>query len=301
MNKIVNLLKEINPFNSKDTNNEVLYLIKILLTTFIVYFISLIIGEVLIIGGSYLFGFNATDHQMPQDVVLLCSFYGYIITILLFLLFTKMINKKKISSIGLDKKFKTIFKGILIGITTLTIIIGILLLCGAIKYNGFNSNINIFIIILYFFGYFIQSSMEELISRGYLLHRLKEKLSIKTAVFVSIIFFTGGHFPQLFNEGLILGLIGVINLFLISLIFTVLTFKDKNIYSAIGFHFIWNFVLFNIIGLNLSGIEITNPLLKMKVVNSFLTGSSYGIESSIITMIVLFFIFIFLKRKVVIK
>ena len=66
-----------------------------------------------------------------------------------------------------------------------------------------------------------------------------------------------------------------------------LTLKDKNIYSAAGFHFIWNFSLFSIIGLNLSGLETSNAIFKMKAVNKFLTGYSYGIESSIIFTIIL--------------
>ena len=87
MNKIINILKEINPFSNKKVENKGLYLIKIFLTAFVLYFASIIVGEALIIGGSFLFGYNATDNQMPYDTMLLCSFYGYIITILLFIRF----------------------------------------------------------------------------------------------------------------------------------------------------------------------------------------------------------------------
>ena len=72
--------------------------------------------------------------------------------------------------------------------------------------------------------------------------------------------------------------------------------KEKNIYSAIGFHFIWNFALFNVIGLNLSGIEITNSIFKFNVENMFLTGGNYGIESSILTTIVLSIMFLVIKK-----
>lgn len=301
MNKIINILKEINPFGNKKTVNKGLYLIKIFLTAFLLYFTSMLVGEVLIIGGSYLFGYNATNNQMPYDIMLLCSFYGYIITILFFILFTKKVNKDKLDKIGLDKNIKTFFKGLLLETISLSFIMIFLIICGAVKFNGINNNINWLFFILYLFGYLIQSTMEEIITRGYLLHRLKERLPIETAIFMCIIFFTASHLSKLFDEGMLIGIIGVINLLLISMIWVITTLKDKNIYSAIGFHFIWNFILFNVIGLNLSGLETTGSVFKFAAVNSFLTGSSYGIESSIITTTVLAIILLITKRNLKIK
>ena len=286
MKKILEIIKTINPFSNKDTDNKLLYTIKILLTAGILYFVSLLVGEALIIGGSYLFGYNATDNQLPYDIMLICSFYGYIITILTFIIFVKKRNKDKLSNIGLDRNFKTFFIGILLGIVSLSLIIIPLILCGAIKFVGIN-NINWLFFGLYFGGYLIQSFMEELICRGFILHRLKDKLPIIVAIIISILFFSIGHFSKMFDEGVLIGIIGIINLILISLIFVVITLRNKNIYGATGFHFIWNFALFNIIGLNLSGLETNNSIFKMEAVNKFLTGYSYGIESSIVCTIIL--------------
>ena len=123
INKVTDILKNINPFSNKEVDNKILYTIKILLTAGVIYFVSLIIGEVLIIGGSYLFGYNATDKQMPYDIMLLCSYYGYLIMIFAFIIFTKKINKIKIDKIGLNKNIKTFFKGLLMGIVALSFII----------------------------------------------------------------------------------------------------------------------------------------------------------------------------------
>ena len=80
-----------------------------------------------------------------------------------------------------------------------------------------------------------------------------------------------------------------------------ITLKCRNIYGATGFHFVWNYALFNIIGLNLSGLEITNSIFKIEVVNKFLTGYSYEIESSFITTIILIIVLLFVKRNIKIK
>ena len=287
MMKVLNIFKSINPFSNKNTDNKILYTIKILFTAGVLYFISLLIGEALIIGGSYLFGYNATDNQLPYDIMLICSFYGYIVTILTFIIFVKKRNKDKLSKIGLDINFKTFFKGVLIGIVSLSLIIILLILFGAIKFVGINNNVNWLFFGLYFGGYLIQSFMEELICRGFILHRLKEKLPIIVAIIISILFFSIGHFDKMFNESALIGIIGILNLIIISLIFVVITLKNKNIYGATGFHFIWNFTLFSIIGLNLSGLETTNSIFKMEAANKFLTGYSYGIESSIVCTIML--------------
>ena len=287
MKKILEIIKTINPFSNKDTDNKLLYTIKILLTAGILYFVSLLVGEALIIGGSYLFGYNATDNQLPYDIMLICSFYGYIVTIFMFCLFIKKVNKDKFSKIGLDNKFKTFFKGVLIGVISLSLIIIPLILCGVIKFEGINNNMNWLLFGLYFGGYLIQSFMEELICRGFLLHRLKDKLPIIIAIIISILFFSIFHFSKMFDDGVLIGIIGLINLILISLIFVILALKNKNIYGATGFHFTWNFALFSIIGLNLSGLETNNSIFKMEAVNNFLTGYSYGIESSIVCTAVL--------------
>ena len=233
---------------------------------------------------------------MPFDIMLLCSYYGYLITILFFIIYTKKINKVKLDKIGLNKNIKTFFKGSLMGLIALSFIIVPLIMCGAVKFNGINTNINWLFLILYFFGYLIQSTMEEVVCRGYLLHRLKEKIP-NGAILISILFFLIGHLSKLFDEGFIIGIIGIANLLLISMIWITTTLKDKNIYSAIGFHFIWNFALFNIIGLNLSGLEITNSIFKFNAENIFLTGGNYGIESSVITTIVLSIMLLVIKRQ----
>ena len=298
VSKFFNIIKAINPFNGKDTNNKLLYIVKILLTTQVIYFITLLGAEALIIGISMIFGYNATDHQLPQNIIQIISFFGYIIPIIAFIVYTKKITKSKPERIGLDKNFKPFIKGTLIGITTLASTITILILFGAIKFEGLNSNINWSFIILFFFAFLSQSGMEEVICRGFIFHRLKEKVPLVFALAINVGFFMVGHITKMFDDGTLIGITGIINAVLIGLIFTILTIKDKNIYSAIGFHWIWNFALASIIGLNLSGNDATNSIFQMEVVNKFLTGYSYGIESSFITTIILIIILLLTKRNV---
>ena len=81
----------------------------------------------------------------------------------------------------------------------------------------------------------------------------------------------------------------IVNLVLISLIFSLLTIRFKSIWAACGLHSAWNYILYSILGLNLSGKdERATAVFDMSSSGSnILNGADYGIEASIITTVVL--------------
>ncbi len=87
------------------------------------------------------------------------------------------------------------------------------------------------------------------------------------------------------------GVIGVANLVLISIIFSLLTIRFKSIWVACGLHSFWNAILYCILGLNLSGNDETvTVIFNMKSVgNNIWNGGAYGMEASLITTVVLAF------------
>lgn len=96
---------------------------------------------------------------------------------------------------------------------------------------------------------------------------------------------------SLFDGGMTYGVIGVANLVLISIIFSLLTIRFKSIWVACGLHSFWNAILYCILGLNLSGNDETvTAIFNMKSVgNNIWNGGAYGIEASLITTVVLAF------------
>ena len=82
---------------------------------------------------------------------------------------------------------------------------------------------------------------------------------------------------------------GVVNLLLISVIFSLLTLWFRSIWAACGLHAMWNYILYSILGLNLSGNDETvAAVFDMQSVGSnILNGGDYGIEASVITTAVL--------------
>lgn len=94
-----------------------------------------------------------------------------------------------------------------------------------------------------------------------------------------------------FAGKMIYSVIGIINLILISIIFSFLTIYFKSIWAACGLHSFWNAILYSVLGLNLSGNEETvAAVFNMKSVgDNIWNGSIYGIEASAATTVVLDF------------
>ena len=130
--------------------------------------------------------------------------------------------------------------------------------------------------------------MEEILCRGLVLQSLKEKTSLPVAISVSTILFIIPHWSSLFAGETIYGVLGIVNLIFISIIFSLLTIRFNSIWVACGLHSFWNFVLYNVLGLNLSGNDEVTAIFNMQSVGkNILNGSDYGVEASIITTVVL--------------
>ena len=144
-------------------------------------------------------------------------------------------------------------------------------------------------ILLLFGGFIIQGATEEILCRGIVLHALKEKTSVWIAIALSTVLFIMPHWSSLFDGGTVYGVIGVANLVLISIIFSLLTIRFQSIWAACGLHSFWNAILYSVLGLNLSGKDETvTAIFNMQSVGKNIwNGGEYGIEASVITAVVL--------------
>lgn len=283
-------LKNIFPFNSRTEMPTALFVVKKILAFWLCYIAGLFIAEGVIILLHFALGKNMlVGDVFDAQTITLITYYGYIIISGVALLYWKLIEKKPLSEMGLTKRFGNYFIGIIAGVILLAISVFVIVLTGNIEYHGFFENADILMIILLIGGFIIQGATEEFLCRGIVLHSLKEKTPLWLAIAVSTILFIVPHWSSLFEGGTIYGVIGVANLVLISIIFSLLTIRFKSIWVACGLHSFWNAVLYCILGLNLSGNDETvTAIFNMQSVGKNIwNGGAYGIEASIITTIVL--------------
>lgn len=284
------LLKNISPFNNRTDMPGVQYIAKKTLAFWFCYIAGLFLAEFLVILLHFALGKNMlVGDVFDAQTITLIIYYGYIILIAVTLLYWKLAEKKPLSAMGLTKQFGSYFIGIGAGILLLAVCVIAILLTGTIKFHGIFENADIPRILLFVGGFMIQGAMEEILCRGFLLHSLKEKVSLPVAVAVSTVMFVLPHWSSLFAEEMIFGVIGIVNICLISLIFCLLTIRYKSIWAACGLHSFWNAILYSVLGLNLSGNDETSTAIfnMQSVGKNICNGGAFGIEASIVTTAVL--------------
>ena len=283
-------LKNISPFNNRTEMPVLLYVIKILLVFLICKFGGEIIAEGVVILIHFAVGKNPLNGEMfdPQTITLI-TYYGYIIVIGITLLFWKLFQKKPLSETGITKHFGSYFIGAAEGVLLTVISVIAVMLTGSIKYCGVFKNIDFAVILLMLGGFIIQGAVEELLCRGLVLLSLKDKAPLSVAIGASTLVFVIPHLTTLSEANTIYVITGILDLILISVIFSLLTIRFDSIWAACGLHSVWNFVLFNILGLNLSGndTKIAAVFDMRSVGKNILNGGDYGIEASVMTAVVL--------------
>ena len=282
----------------------VIYVIKIILAFFVCKFAGEIIAEGIVILIHFAVGKNPLKGEMfdPQTITLI-TYYGYIIVIGITLLYWKLFQKKTLSEMGITGRFGNYFIGAAAGVLLVGISVLAVILTGTIKYHGVFKSIDFAVIFLMLGGFIVQGATEEILCRGVVLFSLKDKTPLPVAIGVSTLVFMLPHLSTLTDGKPVFVLIGILDLILISIIFSLLTIHFNSIWAACGLHSIWNYILYSILGLNLSGNDTkTAAIFDMRSVGeNVLNGGEYGIEASIITAAVLavsaVLLFILSKRK----
>ncbi len=251
-------LKNISPFNNASEMPMIIYVIKMILAFLVCKFVGEIAAEGVVILIHFAVGKNPLEGEMfdPQTITLI-TYYGYIIVIGITLLYWKLFQKKAPSEMGITKRFSNYFIGAAAGVLLVVICVLAIMLTGAVKYHGIFKNINFAVILLMLGGFIIQGATEEILCRGVVLFSLKDKTPLPVAIGVSTLVFTVPHISSLSGGRTVFVLIGILDLVLISIIFSLLTIRFDSIWAACGLHSIWNFILFSIFGLNLSGKDDT--------------------------------------------
>lgn len=290
MSKMKQTIKNVSPLNNRTDMPVMLYIIKVVIIFWFVKFGAEIVGEGIVIAICFACGKNPLQGEMfDPDIMMLIMYYGYIVLIGIMLLYWKLIQKKSLSELGLTRKAGDYAIGVAVGAVLAVISVFSVVSTGAIVYNGVFGSIHAGVILLMLGGFICQGAMEEVLCRGITMGLLIKKTSAPISIGVSSVLFT---IPHLFNMMEARGLMiffAIVNLILISIVFSLFTLYSEGIWAACGFHAIWNFILYNIFGMNLSGNdEIKSAVFDMRSVeNSILNGGIYGIEASAITSIVL--------------
>ena len=215
----------------------ILYIIKVIIIFWFVKFGSELIGEAIVIGLHFICGKNPLKGEMfDPGTIMLITYYGYGIMIGVMFLYWKLFQKKTLAELGFTKKACAYFVGAFAGLVLIIVSVVSVGFTGALTYHGLFSDIDYIYIFLMLGGFICQGAMEEVLCRGIVLQLLKDRTRIPVVVGVSTALFIIPHLDKMTEEGAGIIIIAIINLILISIIFSLITLRMNSIWAACGLH-----------------------------------------------------------------
>ena len=271
--------------------------IKLLLIPSLVVIFIIVLNQLIIIPLIFLFNdslkeilsFTGTSNLVDEALTLFLSIFLMI-----------KISKLKIEQLGFSKDNIPIsyLKGALFGILQISTVFFIIFALKAIDvyYVG---NINILLLIKVFIIFIFQGLLEEVLFRGYLMPMFSKVIGIKFTIILLSFLFTCIH---LINPNL--NLIGLANVFLAGVTFSLIYYHIGNLWIVGAMHTLWNFIIGFIVGSQISGIITYHSIFfSIPVENKdLISGGAFGFEASVVTTIVelaisLFLIYLIRKKK----
>ena len=213
-------------------------------------------------------------------ISVLCS---YIFSAGILLFFVKYFEKTTYDYFGFSKENNVlaIKAGLGLAIFSVVGVVVILLISNNISLT-LSNNFKIGTIIILIILVLIQGFIEEIVFRGYLMTRLAAKKGKWIAIILSSLFYLVFRMSNPTTSKL-----DLINIFLISIVMSLLYWYFDNILVIAIFHAFWNCISGVILGFNISGIRVSDSLFAVKAISDkqILIGVSYGIEGSIIATV----------------
>ena len=213
-------------------------------------------------------------------ISVLCS---YIFSAVILLFFVKYFEKTTFEYFGFSKEniLEAIKVGSGLAIFSVVGVVAILLMSNSISLT-LTEDFKIGTIIILIILVLIQGFLEEIVFRGYLMTRLAAKKVKWIAIILSSLFYLVFRMSNPTTSKL-----DLINIFLISIVMSLLYWYFDNILVIAIFHAFWNCISGVVFGFNLSGIKVSDSIFAVKAISDkqILIGGSYGIEGSIIATV----------------
>lgn len=229
---------------------------------------------------------QASNDLVASNAYTIVMLFSTIAMTLLTMLFCKLIQKRKMTTLGFVKKgiLKEYGLGLIIGFVIFSLAILFCVVTGSLELSGISSTFAILPFILFFVGYMIQGMAEEVLCRGYLMISIGRRYPMWVAVLLNSLFFAALH---LGNAGM--SVLAFINLTLFGIFASVYFIKRGSIWGIGAIHSIWNFVQGNFYGVKVSGMETSCTVFESLVVESktLINGGDFGLEGGLAVTLVL--------------
>lgn len=248
-------------------------------------------------------GFDAimSGNYESSQTDFIISLTALIIGVPLIFLAIKFLWRRNFEWMRLQFNYKKLILGLTLGLLLPLVILQVLNLmgCANISWSSIELQSEELIIIL---GYgcvaIFTGIVEEVVFRGMVVREFAQKYGWVIAAVIGGVLFGLPHLITMLQD---ISLINMLQILLASIIvsflFVAMYIRTHSLWFPIGFHIAWNFCLKGILGVTMSGSDAKAGFLNIELTGSpLLTGGSFGIEASFVSILVYFILaFMFFK------
>lgn len=228
----------------------------------------------------------ATEALMQSNALTIAMLFSTAGMILTALLFCKLIQKRKMTTVGFQKPgmWKEYLCGMAVGFGIFSVAVLICVVTGSLKIQGLSATFSVGIFLLFLVGYLVQGMAEEVLCRGYFLVSVSRRYPLAVGIAANALLFAALH---LFNDGI--SVLAFINLVLFGVFASIYFIKRGNIWGVGALHSIWNLAQGNFYGIRVSGMQTSCSVLasEMVVGRELINGGDFGLEGGLAVTIVL--------------
>ncbi len=256
-----------------------------------------IVLSFLVLNGNIQFqDINTISYKMFSNMYFQLGTFAF--TALAIFFWVKVVEKRPIRTLGFFKGhiWFNLLKGW--GLGTLLLLVSFLgtYILGGLEFVkvDFSQKTLLYILSLIPF-WFIQGGTEELVTRGWLLQTVTNKLNLSWGIAISSSLFSMLH---LGNQGVTA--LSLISIVLVGVLMALYMLKTDNIWGVAALHGAWNFAQGNLVGVSVSGQNAGGSLLHFQArsgVPDWLSGGAFGLEGNIVTCLVLLIGIIILRLQ----
>lgn len=210
----------------------------------------------------------------PQLLAALLVWCGY-------RFYVRRIEKRQPTELALPGMARELGRGLLLGAALVALTFAVLALLGVYRFGGINA-LNM-LLLLPLAELLLVGMAEEMMFRGVLFGVTERALGSKLAIVISSLVFSLAHLP---NAGF--SVLAIVALVAYGVLQAALYMQTRRLWVCIGTHIGWNYCVGQIFSSTVSGHAATDGLLRGELAgNAMLTGSAFGVEGSLVTVLLI--------------
>ena len=210
----------------------------------------------------------------PQLLAAVLVWFGY-------RFYVRRIEKRQPAELAMPGMARELGRGLLLGAGLVFLTFVVLAALGVYQFSGVNAPR--LMLLLPLAELVLVGMAEEMMFRGILFGVTARALGSKAAIVISSLVFALAHLP---NAGF--SLLAIIAIAAYGVLQAALYMQTRRLWVCIGTHVGWNYCVSQVFSSTVSGHAATDGLLRGELVgNAMLTGGAFGVEASLVTVLLI--------------